>query len=512
MFRNLVFAAFVGAAMLSCQNKEKKEEGEPDKKEIYRPVYHFTPIQNWINDPNGMVYLDGEYHLFYQYNPFGNEWGHMSWGHAVSKDLLTWEHLPVALKEFRNADDTTQTMIFSGSAVVDSANTSGFFDKGKTNGMVAIYTSNVTASGKGLAQHQSIAYSADKGRTWKQYEKNPVLNIGLKDFRDPNVFWYAPDKKWIMSVVKPLEYTVQFYQSQNLKEWKLMSEFGKKGDMTKIWECPALFPIPIEGSDQKKWILTVSSGHRQKDYLAMQYFVGDFDGKTFTSQKQNEILYVDEGKDYYAGIPFNSLPASHKKPVMIGWINDWAYANKLPTAKFKGSMSVPRELSLQSTPAGYRLIQTPVSLKSKQEAGLEEKDLKVSGNHSLDFSGESYELEAEISLGSAKKVGINLLKSGAEESSLMYDVNSSTLSFDRKKSGNVDFDERFPSVESVVVKPENGILKLHVLVDQSVVEIFANGGEKVMTDMVFPTKHEGKIELVAGGEVIFKSLVIHGIK
>jgi fructan beta-fructosidase len=174
----------------------------------YRPTYHYTPPKNWVNDPNGMVYLDGEYHLFYQYNPFGSKWGHMSWGHAVSKDLKTWETLPVALPEFDNADGS-QTMIFSGCAVIDSMNTSGFFEKGFKKGMVAIFTSHIDKNGKGLAQHQSLAYSSDKGRTWKRYQKNPVLDIGLKDFRDPNVFWYARKKRWILTVVKALEYTAQ---------------------------------------------------------------------------------------------------------------------------------------------------------------------------------------------------------------------------------------------------------------------------------------------------------------
>ncbi len=510
MFKKLGIAVLSAFVIFACQT-EKKEEIS-DQIEEYRPVYHFTPPENWINDPNGLVYLDGEYHLFYQYNPFGNDWGHMSWGHAVSKDLLTWEHLPVAIEEYKNAD-STQTMIFSGSAVVDSANTSGFFEAGKKDGMVAIFTSHVHDGKEGLAQHQSIGYSTDKGRTWKLYDKNPVLDLKMKDFRDPNVFWYAPENKWLMSVVKPQEYITQFYESKDLKTWKLMSEFGKRGDMTKIWECPSLFPIPVEGSNEKKWILCISSGHREKNYLAMQYFVGDFDGKNFKAQDQNEVLYIDEGKDFYAGIPFNNLPSQHKNPIMIGWINDWEYAGKIPTLPFKGAMSVPRELTLKNTNDGYRLIQKPVSLNSLAGKTFEKSDVKVNGIEAIDMSGESYELTTDITLGTAQKVGINLLKSEGEESRLIYDVGSGVLAFDRTESGNVTFSDRFPSIEKVTVKPENGKLKLHVLVDRSIVTIFVNGGEKVMTDMVFPTKHEGKIELVSqGGEATFDALRIVEIK
>ncbi|GLU52671.1 glycoside hydrolase family 32 protein [Dyadobacter frigoris] len=479
-------------------------------KEQYRPAYHFTAPQNWINDPNGLVYLEGEYHIFYQHNPFGNVWGHMSWGHAVSKDLLHWQHLPVALEEYKNADDSTQTMIFSGGAVVDSANTSGFFEKGKKDGMVAIYTAHKHANLKGLAQYQNLAYSSDKGRSWKHYDKNPVLDIGLTDFRDPFVFWYAPGKKWIMSVVKALEYTVQFYESPNLKDWKLLSEFGRQGDVSKIWECSSLLQVPVQGQNQKKWMLMLSSGHRQKDYLAMQYFVGDFDGKNFIPQKQDEVLYIDEGKDFYAGIPFGNLQS--KKPVMIGWINDWEYANKIPTEKFKGAMSVPRELSLKKTDAGYRLIQAPIELSFIDEKGIDLTNIKVKENLPLKYKGESYELKAEIEIGAAKTFGIKLLKSEGEESVLIYDAAQKRLSFDRTKSGNISFSDRFPSVESVVVKPQNGKITLQLLVDKSIVEIFANGGEQVMTDVVFPTKHEGGIELFSeGGSVVFKKLIIRTV-
>ncbi|MCY7352019.1 MAG: glycoside hydrolase family 32 protein [Cytophagaceae bacterium] len=505
------------------------------KPEPYRPRYHFTPPKNWINDPNGLIYHAGEYHLFYQYNPFGNEWGHMSWGHAVAKDLLTWQHLPLAIPEFTHADGKTKTAIFSGSAVMDQGNKSGLCPGGTKECMVAIYTGNVTEGDKQTAQYQNLAYSADNGRTWTQYAKNPVLDLQSKEFRDPNVFWYSPQQKWVMAAVKATEHRAVFFESKNLKDWKLLSYFGPQADTSRVWECPALVSVPVlsesgQPGGENKWVLFISAGHPQKGYLGMQYFVGNFDGTTFTVDKQNPKpvapaegnrfagAVVDWGKDYYAAIPFNDLPnrprnAGPQKPVMIGWLNDWEYANKLPTTPFKGAMSVPREISLQKTPEGYQLVQTPVSLQARRGKPTTKTNLNVTGTVSLDFSGESYELQTEIALGSAKKIGIQLLKSGDETSTLTYDVATSTLYFDRTRSGNVAFSDRFPSVESMVVKPQNGVLKLHLLVDASIVEIFANGGQQVMTDLVFPTKHEGRIELVAeGGSAVFKTLTIWPIQ
>jgi fructan beta-fructosidase len=477
-----------------------------DKLQDYRPHYHYTAPKNWVNDPNGMVYLDGEYHLFYQYNPFGNGWGHMSWGHAVSKDLKNWETLPVALPEFENGDGT-QTMIFSGCAVIDSMNTSGFFEKGFKKGMVAVFTSHI----EGKAQHQSIAYSADKGRTWKRYDKNPVLDVGMKDFRDPNVIWYPERQVWIMTVVKPLEYTAQFYESKDLKKWTLLSEFGKQGDMTKIWECPSLVKVPVEGTKETKWVLMISSGHRQKNFLAMQYFVGDFDGKTFTPQKQNEILYVDEGKDFYAAIPFNNLPKSQTKPIIIGWVNDWEYARDIPTGEWRGGFSVPRTLSLKKLPHGFRLVQQPITeLKSHQKEALILKNKVIGKKYELPFKGEVFDLALEIQPLQAQSVSLAIFQSKEEQTTIRYDAATQELSLDRTQSGWVNFSAKFPSTERVIVPLKEGKLKLRLLADKSILEVFSQDGEQVMTDWVFPIRHEGKITISAeGGNAKLNSLTIH---
>jgi sucrose-6-phosphate hydrolase SacC (GH32 family) len=259
--------------------------------EPFRPRFHFTPERNWMNDPNGMVFYEGEYHLFYQYNPFGDKWGHMSWGHAVSSNLVHWEHRPVALAE---ADGV---MIFSGSAVVDWQNTSSFGQDGKPP-LVAIYTGHYTEK---PLQNQQLAYSNDKGRTWTKYSGNPVLEIGAKDFRDPKVMWHVPMKRWIMTVAMPTEHKVRFYGSPNLKEWTLLSEFGRAGATGGVWECPDLFELPLEGSKEKRWVLIINlNPGGLAGGSGGQYFVGQFDGTRFVADKdslgQPTPEFVPDGK------------------------------------------------------------------------------------------------------------------------------------------------------------------------------------------------------------------------
>lgn len=487
MKKTLAFLAIT--AMLNACSSSKTAKNEPA---TYRPAYHYTPEKNWVNDPNGMVYLDGEYHLFYQYNPFGDKWGHMSWAHAVSKDLKTWEELPLAIPETMNADSST-TMVFSGSAVVDSLNTSGFFEKGFKQGLVAIYTSHIDKKGTGLAQHQSLAYSSDKGRTWKFYDKNPVLDIKLKDFRDPSVFMY--EGKWRMIVVKSLEYTAQIYESADLKNWKLLSEFGKIGDYAKIWECPSLFKVPVENSDKFKWVSMISSAHEDTDYVGMQYFVGEFDGKKFTPDAQTGVLRIDYGKDFYAAVPFNNLPANDTNPMIMAWVNNWAYANDIPSEGRRGMFSMPRKLSLVNENGKFHLVQKPVYADNIHTEILTLKASELSEAKTLEMKSNSYRLNLTIDLANSKGVSIDLLKNGEEKSILSYDVASQKLSFDRTKSGKVDFNKMFPSVESMKVMPQNGTLKLDIFVDNSIIEIFANDGKAVLTDLVFPTTKGGKVSI-----------------
>lgn len=286
----LTMAVAVIGAGAGCLTQSAEAQQDARYRQRHRPRFHFTPEKNWMNDPNGMVYYDGEYHLFYQYNPFGDKWGHMSWGHAVSRDLVHWEHLPLALAEEGGI------MIFSGSAVVDWNNTSGFGAGGKPP-MVAVYTGHYTEK---PLQNQHLAYSNDRGRTWTKYEGNPVIDIGAKDFRDPKVMWHEGSGQWIMTVSLPIERKVRFYGSPDLKQWTELSDFGPAGSVTGIWECPDLFPLPVEGSAEQKWVLVVNvGGGAPAGGSGCQYLVGDFDGKTFSvhepSQPRPQPAFVPEG-------------------------------------------------------------------------------------------------------------------------------------------------------------------------------------------------------------------------
>ncbi len=486
----------ITALLTACTSSQEEKPTVPDiKPGDYRPAYHYAPPQNWTNDPNGLVYLDGEYHLFYQYNPEGDTWGHMSWAHTVSADLMTWEELPLALPEYQNAD-STETMVFSGSVVVDSMNTSGFFEPGLKNGMVAIYTSHVhreiDGKDEGVAQHQSLAYSADKGRTWKYYDKNPVLDIGMKDFRDPNVFWH--NGKWKMVVVKPKEFLAQIYESGDLKKWKRLSEFGKMGDVAKMWECPSLFRVPVESSDEEKWVMMISSAAEDADFTGMQYFVGSFDGKRFKADRQEGVRRVDFGKDFYAAIPFNNLPPDQPKPIIMGWASNWVYANKTPTTGFRGMFSLPRQLSLRTDSSGvHHLIQQPVFKKGIVTKTLTMKAPDLGAGVILRMDGNSYRLDLTFELSEAENFQIKLFSNEKEAAILSYDIEAQKLTFDRTQSGNVAFHEKFASVESMTVPPVNGEMKLDIFVDNSIVEIFANDGAAVLTNLVFPSKKKGEV-------------------
>ncbi|WP_153800469.1 glycoside hydrolase family 32 protein [Foetidibacter luteolus] len=503
---------FLMLSTTACDNTVKETAAaSADSTVTYRPLFHFTTDSNWINDPNGLVYANGKFHLFAQYNPFGNRWGHMSWAHATSTDLFNWQQLPVAIQEDIHADSTA-TMIFSGCAVVDSFNTSGFAEKQGQVPLVAIYTSHVDNKGTGIAQHQSLAYSLDEGVTWTKYRNNPVLDIKAKDFRDPQVFWYAPKKAWIMIVCKPDEYKVYFYSSSNLKDWKKLSEFGGIGNTSKIWECPDLFELPVEGTGEKKWVITLSAGHPQKDFLAMQYFTGSFDGEKFIADQVNYPLYLDYGKDYYAGITYKDIPAADGRKIMIGWANCWNYANDIPTKGFRGLYGVPRVLSLRKTAEGIRLVQQPVKEIEKHEellyavAGVEvENGVKV-----LDSAkGTSLDISFTLQPGTGGTAGIKVFKSGDEETAVYYNSATQTVAIDRTKSGDTSFSKVFASVDTVKVNAGDGKVKFRLLIDKSVVELFVNDGVYVLTDLVFPKQQDGGVELFSeNGKAVFTDVQV----
>lgn len=481
--------------------------------ETYRPQFHYSPEANWLNDPNGMVYYNGEYHLFYQYHPNGTTWGPMHWGHAVSSDLVSWEHLPIAL-----APDSIGA-IFSGSAVVDWQDTTGFFNG--ESGLVAIFTHAGTYPDSDRSkQVQSIAYSKDDGRTWQLHEGNPVLSDESKpDFRDPKVFWHAETNRWAM--VLATGQTISIYSSPDLKEWTFASEFGEnQGFHEGVWECPDLFHIPVDGDESaSKWVLLVSVGDNA-DFVEgsrTQYFIGEFDGTTFRNENSEDTtLWLDYGRDNYAGVSWSDIPQSDSRRMYIGWMSNWKYANLTPSEKWRGAMTLPRTLSLASGKRGIRLIQSPVEeLKALRSQSILLKENEVIEKKEVVYTPDtnSYELEAEFQLGDASSFGFSLCTSSNEKTIVGYDVKSEKLFLDRTASGQSDFQQDFAAKHNAVLSPKHGKVKLQIFVDWSSVEVFANDGEVAMTDLIFPDRDSRAIELFAkNGQVELVSLTVHPLK
>lgn len=449
----------------------------------WRPTIHFSPQKNWTNDPNGLVYHEGEWHLFFQYNPEGDKWGNMSWGHAVSTDLVNWQELPVAIPQ-------DSVWIFSGCVVIDKNNTAGF----GANVMVAVYTADY----HGKKENQHLAYSTDKGRTWTKYAKNPIIAIPHgsktpeKDFRDPNIIWHEPTKKWIMSVVLPKQFKTQFYASKDLKNWTFLSDFGNQGDLQKMWECPALIEVPIENSNATAWVLMLSSNGPYQDYVGMQYFVGEFDGKTFKNLNSPDTkLYVDFGRDYYAAIPFSNAPDNRK--ITLGWMASWQYAEKLPTNPWRGQMTLPREIALRKTANGLRLVQKPtkeVSGAATWKNVMFLENLNVEGEDGMGITmrshSDTYKIEIEFEPLDSKEFGLKLLKktTNNNETIIGYSVDNEQVYFNRVNSGGRVSDD-FPAFFGGIQKLDRGRLKMLIIVDKSSIETFVNDGEFTMTNLVF---------------------------
>lgn len=474
--------------------------------ERFRPQWHFSPQKNWINDPNGLVWFEGEYHLFYQYNPFGDQWGHMSWGHAVSTDLLHWQELPVAIPE------DERVSIFSGSIVVDQHNSSGLGDDTDAV-LVAIYTGCRRVPEGGQAQE--LAYSLDRGRSWVKYSGNPVLDIGLRDFRDPKVFWHRPTARWVMAVVRPDDHLVSFYASYNLRQWQHLSDFGPAGEVGGIWECPDLieFPSPDGVAARSRWLLKVDTFAGHPGGTGAQVFVGHFDGTRFTPDEPGltEGRWADHGCDFYAALSWGHLPAGHSAPVWIAWMNNHGYAKRTPTSPWRGAMSTPRELFLRETPAGTRLGQRPLpALQGLRGQPLQWPALTVQPGETLmdtgALDGRSIEVEwtvaAASATGAASEFGLQL-RSGPGEATLVGVCRRRGVLFiDRQHSGFVPSPERWAGRREVALEDPQGSLTLRVLVDRCSVEVFTGDGAAVLTELVFPADSSRALRLYAlGGEV-----------
>lgn len=469
--------------------------------EPFRPLYHFTPEKNWMNDPNGMVWHDGEWHLFYQYNPFGDKWGHMSWGHAVSRDLLTWEHLPVALAEENGV------MIFSGSAVVDEKNTSGFGVDGKPP-MVAIYTAHTEKN-----QSQALAYSNDRGRTWTKYSGNPVLDIGAKDFRDPKVMWHAPTQRWIMTVAWSLERKVRFYASPDLKNWTHLSDFGPAGSITGIWECPDLIPLKVEGTADRKWLLIVNVGSgAPAGGSGGQYFLGDFDGRQFTPHAPRPAgegaRWLDFGPDFYAGVTWSGGPPGDGRSILLGWMSNWEYANDVPTSPWRSAMSVPRELSLRRSGDDFVLIQQPV----RELSGLSAPARVFPGGSMAEANawlaaetggGNTLDLSLTLSPDADGSCGLDVFAGPDGAVHLVANLKQGTLQLDRTRSGLTDFNPKFRRVAKATLPAREATApwKLRLLLDACSVEVFTEEGAVALTSLAFPGAESRTVRLTSAASV-----------
>jgi fructan beta-fructosidase len=469
----------------------------------YRPQFHFSPREQWTNDPNGLVYFEGEYHLFFQYNPFGDEWGHMTWGHAVSRDLVHWEQLPPAIPEENGI------MIFTGSTVVDEQNTSGFCTNYKPC-LVAIYTGHTPErSGQPALQTQNLAFSNDRGRTWTKYPGNPVLNLHMPDFRDPKVFWSRQTARWVMVVSLPNDHKVRIFGSTDLRRWSTLSDFGPAGAVGGQWECPELFELPVEGREgEKRWVLKIglNPGALQGG-SGEQYFIGRFDGTRFINDNPaSQTRWTDYGKDCYCALTFNNLPPGHPT-VMIGWMNNWQYARDLPTSPWRGQMTFPRSLWLRNTPEGLQLVQMPIDqlrrLEQKRTEAASKTGTVETVNHWLASSewtkSRTFQLEAEIPLGNAREVGWRILETEGNYTVVGYDRRAGKLFFDRTHSGLTTFSKDFPHRTEAPLALQKPVLQLNVLVDRNSVEIFADGGRLANTNLVFPPAAASGIEVYAKG-------------
>lgn len=461
--------------------KELKLSGSFDmaNKESFRPVYHHTPAYGWMNDPNGMFYKDGVYHLYFQYNPYGSVWGNMHWGHSTSTDLMHWKFEGCAIVP------DAWGAIFSGSCVVDHENTAGF---GK-EAVVAFYTS-AKSTPWGDIQMQSMAYSLDNGKTFTKYEGNPILTSSEKDFRDPKVFWYAPGKHWVM--ILAVGQHMEIYSSVNLKEWKKESEFGAmQGAHGGVWECPDLVEIPVEGTREKKWVLICNLNPGGPfGGSAAQYFVGSFDGKKFVNESPTQTKWMDWGKDNYATVTWNNAPDG--RCIALGWMSNWQYANNVPTRQYRSANTLARDLTLYREGQELYLKSTPSSeVKKARGKKVSIPSFKVSEKHEMvnlfEEKQGAYEVEIVIQNAGASKIAFCLLNDKGEKVSMYYDLNRKQFVMDRSESGTVDFSKDFPAV---TVAPANvdKELTLRLFVDRSSIEAFGEDGKFVMTNLVFPSQ------------------------
>jgi len=451
-------------------------------REAFRPAFHHTPLYGWMNDPNGMVYKDGVWHLYYQCNPYGSKWQNMTWGHSTSRDLVTWQHHPAAIEP--NGLGT----VFSGSCALDPMNTAGF---GSDN-IIALYTS------AGASQIQSLAHSNDGGETFEIYPGNPVITLE-SEARDPNMFWNKDTHEWNLLLAHALDHEMLVFTSPDLKRWTLESSFGKGlGSQDGVWECPDMFPLAVDGSGEMKWMLicNINPGGPFGG-SATQYFIGDFDGKTFTPdtdlQGNVPTKWMDFGKDHYATVSWSDAPDGRR--TVIGWMSNWQYAAEVPTTQFRSANTLPREVGLFKASDGQIYASSAPSPEvnalrgnvalTKQSVNVKEKTRMYPLPTE---NGGICEIDLTVAPQKASAITLTLSNAKGENVVMTYNPKKSEFSFDRRNSGLTDFSQDFPAVTTAPTFNDGGKLSLRIFIDRSSIEVFGNGGKFAMTNLVFPTQ------------------------
>lgn len=476
---------------------------DTSNREKYRPAYHHTPLYGWMNDPNGMFYKDGVWHLAYQWNPYGSKWQNLSWGQSTSSDLIHWTHQADAVLEPDGIG-----MIFSGSSAIDSTNSAGF---GK-NAVVAMYTSAAAS------QVQSLAWSEDGGYTYKKFPGNPTLTLE-SEARDPNMFWNSEKKEWVLLLAHALDHEMLIFTSPDMKEWTLQSKFGQGlGAQDGVWECPDMFQLPVEGTGEKKWVLLCNLNPGGIfGGSATQYFIGNFDGKTFTPDLDVHgkvpTKWLDYGKDHYATVSFSDAPGGRR--TVIGWMSNWQYASVVPTMQFRSANTLPREMGIfRGNDDQFYVSSTP----SPELVALRDRIFKSVNNTTVGTKAQKYAIpelcEILMTIDPAKADAVNLMLSNdsGEYVEMVYDVKKGALSFDRRQSGIVDFSQDFPAITYAPTHSADGKVSLRIFIDRSSIEVFGNEGRFVMTNLVFPNKPYSTLSLTAdGGKAKISNLKIYTI-
>ena len=451
-----------GISTFTCwKNIKNAESFDTTNREQYRPLYHHTPTYGWMNDPNGMFFKDGVWHLYFQHNPYGSQWENMTWGHSTSTDLIHWTF------QGDPVQPDAWGAIFSGSSVVDKNNTAGFGE----NAIVALYTS------AGENQTQSMAYSTDNGKTFTKYDGNPIITSNVPDFRDPHMFWNEDIKKWNMILAAGQQMNI--YSSDNLKDWKFESSFGAEyGSHGGVWECPDLMKMKVRGTDKEKWMLVCNiNPGGPSGGSATQYFVGDFDGHKFTCESKPEVTkWMDYGKDHYATVTFDNAP--NGRHVALAWMSNWQYANQVPTMQYRSANSIPRDLGLFEYKGNTYCSVTPSEEITAARSKKPSKSLSEACEMVVNLKG-----DATITLSNSK----------GEKVVMTYKAKDETFSMDRTLSGKTDFSSDFAAITTAPVYGKMN--KLRIFIDKSSIEVFDNDGKMAMTNLVFPTKPYDKVTI-----------------